>query len=295
MSTVQPDLSGFIDLHSHTDASDGSFSPSELIALASSLRLDALAITDHDTFAGYETALPLASAAGLDLVCGIELSSRYYLPVNGAHRNLHLLAYFLTGRPAESFRAWLADLQEDRRDRNRRLITALRAKGIDISLEEIERLGRSIAGRPHFARVLMEKGYVRHTEEAFRLYLGESAPTYVERESPTTQQAIEIVLQGGGVPVVAHPIRLMITDPVVERSVIKDLKQGGLGGLEVYHSDHSSAMRSHYLQLTEEFDLLPTGGSDFHGDVKPRVQLGRGINDNLRVPRAFLNRLGELR
>jgi 3',5'-nucleoside bisphosphate phosphatase len=290
-----PDLSGFIDLHSHTKASDGSFSPSELVALASSLNLDALAITDHDTFAGYETALPLASAAGLDLVCGIELSSRYYLPPTGAHRNVHLLAYFLNGRPSESFRAWLTDLQEDRRDRNRRLVAALRAKGMDITLEEVERLGRSIAGRPHFARVLVEKGYVRHTEEAFRLYLGESAPTYVERESPTTQQAIEIVLRGGGVPVIAHPIRLMIADPVVERSVLKELREAGLGGLEVYHSDHSAALQSHYLRLAEEFDLLPTGGSDFHGDVKPRVQLGRGINDNLRVPRAFLDRLRALR
>jgi 3',5'-nucleoside bisphosphate phosphatase len=95
--------------------------------------------------------------------------------------------------------------------------------------------------------------------------------------------------------VIAHPIRLMIADPVVERSVLKELREAGLGGLEVYHSDHSAALQSHYLRLAEEFDLLPTGGSDFHGDVKPRVQLGRGINDNLRVPRAFLDRLRALR
>lgn len=292
--TVLADLSGFIDLHSHTNASDGSLSPIDLIKLASALRLDGLSITDHDTFAGFEAALPPASAAGLDLLCGIELSSRYYLPPNGAHRNLHLLAYFPTAGPSESFKRWLKDLQEDRRDRNRRLVAALQSRGIGISLEEVERLGRSIAGRPHFARLLVQKGHARHTEEAFRLYLGENAPTYVERESPTTQQAIGLVAEGGGVPVVAHPVRLMISDPGLERRVLEELKAAGLAALEVYHSDHSAALQSHYLRLAEELDLLPTGGSDFHGDAKPGVQLGRGIDDNIRVPRRFLDRLREL-
>ncbi len=285
------DLSGWIDLHCHTNASDGSLSPAELIELASSLRLDGLSITDHDTFAGYEAAVPLASATGLDLLCGIELSSRYYLPPNGAHRNLHLLAYFPAGSPSESFKRWLKSLQEDRRDRNRRLVAALQSRGIEISLDEVERLGRSIAGRPHFARLLVKKGHARHTDEAFRLYLGENAPTYVERESPTAQQAIGLVAEGGGVPVVAHPVRLMISDPGLERRVLEELKAAGLGGLEVYHSDHSAALQSHYLHLAEELDLLPTGGSDFHGDAKPNVQLGRGIEDNIRVPRPFLDRL----
>jgi 3',5'-nucleoside bisphosphate phosphatase len=289
-----PDLSGLIDLHSHTNASDGSYSPAELVELASSLRLDGLSIADHDTFAGYEAALPLASAAGLDLLCGIELSSRYYLPPNGAHRTLHLLAYFPAGPPSETFGRWLKDLQEDRRDRNRRLVAALQSRGIDISLEEVENLGRSIAGRPHFARLLVQKGHARNAEEAFRLYLGENAPTYVERESPTTQQAIGLVAEGGGVPVVAHPVRLSISDPGLERKVLEELKASGLGGLEVYHSDHSAALQSYYLRLAEELDLLPTGGSDFHGDAKPGVQLGRGIKDNIRVPRRFLDRLREL-
>lgn len=289
------DLSGLIDLHSHTNASDGTFSPAELIALAASLRLAGLSITDHDTFAGYEAALPLATDAGLDLLCGIELSSRYYLPPNGAHRNLHLLAYFPAGRPSESFMGWLKKLQEDRRDRNRRLVAALQSRGIGISLDEVEQLGRSIAGRPHFARLLVRKGHARHTEEAFRLYLGENAPTFVERESPTTQQAIAIVAEGGGVAVVAHPVRLMISDPGLERRVLEELKAAGLGGLEVYHSDHSATLQSHYLRLAEELDLLPTGGSDFHGDAKPGVKLGRGIEDNIRVPRRFLDRLRELK
>ena len=167
-------------------------------------------------------------------------------------------------------------------------------RGIAISLEEVEGLGRSIAGRPHFARLLVQKGHARHTEEAFRLYLGENAPTYVERESPTTQEAIGLVLEGGGVPVVAHPVRLMISDPAAERSALQELKTAGLAGLEVYHSDHSARLQSYYLGLAEELDLLPTGGSDFHGDIKPNVQLGRGIQDNVRVPRRFLDRLREL-
>src|SRR5580658_4529133 len=149
--------------------------------------IEALAISDHDTFAGFDQALPLAESRGLDLVCGIELSTR----VPGSRvRTVHLLGYFLHQPPPADFREWLGELIEGRRDRNRRLIQSLHDQGFDIDLGEVEKLGRTLTGRPHFARLLIQKGYVKSYDEAFRRYLGETAPTYVERFAPYVPAAI---------------------------------------------------------------------------------------------------------
>jgi predicted metal-dependent phosphoesterase TrpH len=147
-----------------------------------------------------------------------------------------------------------------------------------------------MAGRPHFARILVEKGYAANSEDAVQRYIGETAPSYVERESQTTEEAIEIVRAGGGIPVVAHPVRLALPH-AIERQVLQHLKDAGLLGLEVYHSEHSPNLQAHYLRLADELKLLPTGGSDFHGAVKPGVKLGTGLRNNIRVPREFLDRM----
>ena len=283
-------LAGFVDLHSHTNESDGTLTPAELVFLAKRIGLSAVAITDHDTFAGYEKAEPVAVEAGVDLLRGIELNSRLSPAVDGHQRHVHVLAYFPSGVPLSDFSAWLAEEQEDRRTRNRRLIDALQKRGIDITLEEVETRGRSMAGRPHFARILVEKGYATDSDDAFQRYIGESAPSYVERQSQTTEEAIQIVRAGGGIPVVAHPVRLSLPDDA-ERHVLQQLKDAGLLGLEVYHSEHPPDLQTHYLRLANELDLLPTGGSDFHGAVKPGVKLGTGSNHNIRVPREFLDRM----
>lgn len=283
-------LNGFIDLHSHTTESDGTLTPAELVSLAKRISLAAIAITDHDTFAGYEKAEPIAAEAGLDLLRGIELNSRLNPAIDSDQRHVHVLAYFPSGAPLQKFNAWLTGEQEDRRTRNRRLVEALQNRGIDITLEEVEARGRSMAGRPHFARILVEKGYAANSEDAFQRYIGETAPSYVERESQTAEEAIEIVRAGGGIPVVAHPVRLALPPPI-ERQVLQHLKDAGLLGLEVYHSEHSPNLQAHYLRLADELKLLPTGGSDFHGAVKPGVKLGTGLRNNIRVPREFLDRL----
>jgi predicted metal-dependent phosphoesterase TrpH len=261
-----------------------------LVDLASRIGLDAIAITDHDTFAGYEKALPIARDAKLDLVRGIELNSRLVLPEDEGHRYVHLLAYFVAGDPSAEFRRWLQEAQEDRRDRNRRLVESLNARGIDITLEEVEARGKTLAARPHFARILVEKGYAENIQDAFDRFLGESAPTYVERESESTEDTIAIVRAGGGVPVVAHPVRLSLASDL-ERRMLMQWKEAGLLGLEVFHSEHSPKLQAYYRQLAEELELLPTGGSDFHGAVKPNVNLGTGAHSNIRVPRAFLDRM----
>jgi 3',5'-nucleoside bisphosphate phosphatase len=288
------ELKGFIDLHSHTNASDGSLTPQELVELAKRIGLDALAITDHETFAGYDAAVPFAREVDLDLVRGIELNTQLDLP-RGIRRTLHLLAYFPNSSPSESFSRWVDNQQNGRRERNKALIESLRAQDVDISLEEVEARGRSLAGRPHFARILVEKGYARDHQDAFNRFIGEEAPAFVERLAPKAAEAIEAVRLGGGVPVVAHPVRLSISDANQERRAIRELADAGLSGLEVIHSDQSHELQRRYSALAEECALLPTGGSDFHGSAKPNVRLGSGIDGNVSVPREFLDRLRELK
>ncbi len=280
----------YIDLHAHTDESDGSLSPAGLVSLARRADLAALAITDHDTFAGFEKAAPHAQAAGLDLIRGIELNTRLYLEGQKSHRSLHLLAYFVKADPSNEFTAWLEHERCERRERNLLLTKTLQARGVDVTLEEVEARGRSLAGRPHFARILVEKGYAKSSDEAFQRYLGEEAPTFVPRKSKTTEEAIQIVRQAGGIPSIAHPIRLGFSR-TAEQELLIHFKRVGLLGLEVYHSEHSPTMQAHYRQLAKELQLLPTGGSDFHGTIKPEIDLGTGMNGNVRVPISFLQEM----
>jgi len=284
----------FVDLHSHTNESDGTSTPMELVQLAIRANLAALAITDHDTFAGFDKALPFAQRESFDLIRGIELNSRLYLQGNTQPRFVHVLGYFPSNEPSADFHRWLRHEQENRRERNIKLVEVLADRGIAITLEEVEARGRSLTGRPHFARILVEKGYAKNLEDAFRKYLGEEAPSYVQRESHTLDEVIRMVRSGGGIPVVAHPIRLDLALEQ-EREVLASAKQAGLLGLEVYHSEHSASARARYAQLAKDLDLFPTGGSDFHGDAKPSVRLGEGVAGNVRVPRALLDGLRAIR
>jgi predicted metal-dependent phosphoesterase TrpH len=277
-----------IDLHTHTYESDGTYSPAELIQAARTLPLDALAITDHDTFAGYDQALPLAKEHKFDLVCGLEMTTRLE---RKRIFSAHMLVYFLHQPPTDTFRVWLDEILESRRDRNRRLIQNLQDAGVDIELEEVEKVGRTLTGRPHFARVLVNKGYATTSEDAFRRYLGENAPHYAERYGPHTAEAIERVRAAGGLPVLAHPIRLGVLDHAAEEDLIRDLRDAGLGGLEVYHSDHEAEDVARYARLAAKFGLAVTGGSDFHGAAKPGIALGSGYDGNVNVPRSVLDEL----
>jgi len=279
-----------IDLHTHTHESDGTFSPGELIQAAVDLKLEALGITDHDTFAGYDQAVPLAQAAGLDLVCGIELSTKLRSRPGAREKSVHILGYFLDAPPAPAFRNWLATLQRSRRDRNARLAERLRSLGIAVTLGEVEQLGRSLAGRPHFAQIMVRKGYVKSIHEAFEVYLGESARAYVEREEPSVAEGIQRILEGGGLPSIAHPVRLSRDSAAVEK-MIAEMHDSGLRAIETYHSDHGPREVEQYLAMARRYDLAVTGGTDFHGDNKPGISLGTGISGNVSVPRSVLDDL----
>ena len=280
---------GWIDLHAHTNESDGSFSPDNLVKLAVEARLKALAITDHDTFRGYEKAVEFANRCGLPLIRGIELNSR--LVVEHQVRYAHILGYFPSGEPSWGFTQWLSGQRDERRNRNERLAEKLRARGVDIRLEEVEARGKSLAGRPHFARVLVEKGYASNADDAFRRYIGEDAPTFVERQSLSSEEVVGFIRSGGGLPAVAHPIRLSLPHDESERRVLLRLKDAGLAGLEVIHSEHSAELQRYYLGLAEGLNLLPVGGSDFHGSAKTDIALGSGRSGNVRVPLNWLERM----
>ncbi len=282
--------SRFIDLHSHTTESDGSYTPEELVDLAVRNGLQALAITDHDTFAGYRQAIPFAEAAGLTLVQGIELNSRVNVQNSSDSRSAHILGYFPDHEPSGRFLLWLQSEQDERRERNRKLAGALQQQGIKILLSEVEARGKTLAGRTHFAQLLVEKQYVGSFEEAFQRYLGRGASAYIERESQSTEEIIGKIRDAGGIPTVAHPIRLSLPKDV-ERRALARLKDAGLIGLEVCHSDQSAEMQAYYAELAEELQLVPTGGSDFHGTAKPSIELGRGYKNNVSVPYSVLERL----
>lgn len=277
-----------IDLHSHTNKSDGTFTPAELVAEAKRIGLSALSITDHDTFTGYDAAVPHAREAGLELICGIELSTRY----QGA--TMHLLGYFPITPPSEELRGWLVSILEARRDRNRRLIAKLQSLGIDITLEEVEVEGRTLTARPHFARVLVDKGYVKDMQAAFDQYLDESARGFVQRREVPIEEALERISGSGGVSSLAHPVRVAKNNWDKIAEYVEDLAGLGLHAIEVYHSDHSPENVSYYASLAGRYRLGVTGGSDFHGANKAEIELGTGRRNNISVPDALLDDLKAL-
>lgn len=270
-----------IDLHSHTDESDGTYSPAQLIAAAREGDLEALAITDHDTFAGYDAAVGEAAQAGVELVCGIELSTK----LQG--HSVHLLGYFFRPAGLAAFRDWVREMQASRRERNVRLAARLQELGFDITLEDAESRGRGMTGRPHFAQIMVEKGYVGNLRQAFDEYLDESAKGYVHRREPQLAESVEQIRRAGGIASLAHPVRVNGDVP----ALLPELCESGLNAIEAYHSDHGPRDVELYLGLAKQYGLLVTGGSDFHGAVKPGVKLGTGSDGNLRVPREVLERL----
>jgi hypothetical protein len=210
----------------------------------------------------------------LKLVCGIELSTKLH------GHSVHLLGYFLDTKGLTAFREWVLDLQSARRDRNIRLAQRLRELGFDITIEEAEARGRGMTGRPHFAEIMVEKGYVKGIREAFDRYLDESAEGYVYRREPQFAESVERIRAAGGIASLAHPIRVKDDVP----AIMPELRDAGLTAIEAYHSDHDEEHVQLYLGLAKQYGMLVTGGSDFHGAVKPGVKLGTGYSGNLHVP-----------
>jgi hypothetical protein len=264
-----------VDLHTHTTASDGTDSPEELVRLAAAAGLAGVAITDHDTLEGSDEGAIAAEAIGLPFLRGLELSTRLLDEKTPQRRTAHILGFFPRS-PGAAFRDWLRSLRAARRARNVAVIERLRGLGFELTLEEAERFGRNITGRPHIARVMAEKNYVANLREAFDNYLREGAPAYIEREDPSAREGIERILQAGGIPSLAHLGRMHRRDAADEESLLRQFSDWGLRALEVWHSDHDPKRNARYLAYTVKYGLAATGGSDYHGHHKPSVRLGLG-------------------
>lgn len=264
----------FIDLHTHSTASDGTLTPSELVARADDARLAAVALTDHDTVAGLGEARAAAEARGeLRFIPGIELSAR---PPSGT---LHILGLGID-ETAASILAVAEYLREARRRRNPRIVDQLRRLGIPLTMEDVRVAAEGdgsgeVLGRAHVARALVRGGHVRNTGEAFRRYIGKGKPAYVERERPEAREVIRAIHEAGGLAILAHPVHLACTDRAHLTRVVASLAEEGIDGLEAWHSDHSPEWTRACMDLAAEMGLGLTGGSDFHGQAKPGVRLGR--------------------
>ena len=273
-----------IDLHTHTTASDGRMSPSELVEYGRETGLEAMAITDHDTVEGVEEALLAGEREGIEVVPGIEISAEY--PEN----TMHILGYYIDYHSGP-FLEKISILQKARNERNPRIAEKLQSLGMKIEFEEvIEEAGSGLVGRPHFAQVLLKKGYVKNTREAFERFLKKGAPAYVDKFRFEPADAVSSILKAGGIPVLAHPATLGCRNLSELEKIMTSLMEHGLRGIEVYYSEHSPDQINMYTDLAKRYNLLITGGSDFHGNNIKGIKLGKGKN-NLNIPYSILEKL----
>lgn len=270
-----------IDLHTHTTQSDGSVSPAELIARANSKRARAIAITDHDTVAGLDEARDAAGRCGIEFISGIEISAEY------SPGTMHILGYCLEERSV-ALNEQLGNLREAREKRNPEIAKRLQALGLDISYGEVSTAaGNEVVGRPHFARLMVERGYASSIQDAFDGFLKKGAAAYVEKARLSPRDSINLIREAGGVAVLAHPYQLRLSSYEAVDELVAELAGFGLDGIEAIYSRHSPDERLAYSEIAARHGLLVTGGSDYHGRYKPDIDLVTGLGD-LEVPYALL-------
>ncbi len=278
-----------IDLHIHSTASDGTLDPHEIIAQAAALGLQAIAITDHDSVEGVKRALRQAMPPSLKFLSGVEISAAppASIRVGGS---FHILGYGIDPQDP-TLRDSLRVLRKSRENRNPAIIAKLNRLGIDITLDEVSAaVGECQLGRPHIARVLVQKGAAASIDEAFGRFLGGGKPAYVDKQRIGCREALQSIRDAGGVPVLAHPGLLTFETPSGLANAVTRLMDMGLMGLEVFYPEHTPALTAACCQLARQHGLLMTGGTDFHGALNPEIRLGVGRGD-LNVPFALYEAL----
>lgn len=273
-----------VDLHTHSTASDGSDAPGTLVELAAEAGLSALALTDHDTQEGLGAAVAAAATHHLELIPGVELSLNY------DSGTMHLIVLWLDPGSGP-LQDRLHGLQSGRTRRNEEIVHKLEEAGLPITIEEVlEEAGGGSVGRPHIAAVMVKHGYVPDIRTAFDLWLGRDRPAYVGRDRLDPREAIGLTRESGAVPVLSHPHTLGITTAPAMADLLTDLKRAGLIGLEAIYGSYRRHEREGYADLARRFELVPSGGSDYHGSYKPGLSLGSGYGD-LAVPDSVLDEL----
>jgi len=257
------------DLHTHSNASDGSYAPADLVRLAAECGVTTLALTDHDTVSGIAEAQAAGEKYGVTLIPGVEIS------IDFTPGTMHICGYYLDIDNTELC-AGLNFVQVARRNRNPRIIEKLNVLGVAITLDEVKALaGPDQLGRPHFAQVLVQKGYARDTQAAFSKYLAKGAPAYMDKQRLSLDRAVAMIQAAGGVAVLAHPIQLKLNSWQEYREKITELKNAGITGVEAFNSYQSEEENQQFYTIATELEMLITAGSDFHGAIKPKVKLGQ--------------------
>lgn len=290
-----------VDLHVHSNKSDGSLTPSELVRLAAEKGLSAFALTDHDTTDGITEALaaaktynreladgtlpPLSSGIiprPLEVIPGIEFSTEY------ESKDIHIVGLYINYE-APFFREQIQAFVDSRINRNRKMCANLSEAGIDISYEKLlQAFPDSVITRGHYSRYLLEHGYVKSMPEAFDRYLGDHTKYFVPREKVTPAQAVELILKAGGIPILAHPTLYHMSDARLDQ-LVSVLKAAGLIGIEAIYSTYSTAEERQMRKLAAKYDLCISGGSDFHGAGKPKLELATGYGKLLVPEEVLLN------
>ena len=265
------------DLHIHSTASDGRYSPAEIVNMAAAAGLTIMALTDHDTIDGLAPALEAAKAfPALRLIPGVELST------DTTGGEVHVLGYFIDYTNQE-FKASLERMRNSRAIRTEKMIAKLKELGCDVELARVREIaGNGALGRAHVAQALLEKGYITSFKEAFTKYIGRNGPAYVAREKLKPAEAVQLILKVHGLPVLAHPFTTLNPE-----TIVKELKMSGLAGMEVYYAGYLPAETNNLLNLAQKYDLIPTGGTDYHGiDTASEMTIG-----GTDVPMLFVEKL----
>jgi len=270
-----------IDLHVHSTASDGTCSPRELVRMAAERGLAAIALSDHDTVSGYAEAAAEGAGLGLEVVPAIEISTKF-------GRAVHILGYYIDMESPE-LTALLDWIVHDRDSRNIKMAELMAADGLPVSYEVMQQRFGEVIGRPHFAQLLVELGLAPSVKAAFELYVEKGRKYYQPRNILPIEQAVSIIVNAGGIASLAHPFQYRLDDGGL-RELIEHCISLGLGAMECRYSGYTTEQSDYLEALAEEYGLLKTGGSDFHGSNKPHIALGSGTGD-MNVPYEYLETL----
>lgn len=282
-----------VDLHTHSNKSDGTYTPAQLVDYAVSKGLSAVALTDHDTIDGLDKAVSHAEAlyaAGqpsIEVVPGIEFSTEH------DKKDVHIVGLYISYNDS-AFREQLDAFVNSRINRNIKMCRNLQTAGIDITFDKLQaRNPGAVITRAHYASYLLEDGYVKSRQDAFSQYLGDHTKYFVPREKVTPAQAVDLILKAGGIPILAHPPLYHMGQDRLDR-LISSLKEVGLMGIEAFYSSYTNQDERDMRRFAKRYDLLLSGGSDFHGANKPGLDLGTGYG-KLFVPEELLDKLKEAR